>query len=148
MSTPGDRPIVIADYGSCEGKNSLAPMRAAIAVLRARAGQRRPIFVYHTDLPANDFSTMFEMLESDPDSYVRGERNVFPSAIGRLFYHALEGLSASPGRDQEECASSHRSAGLGLLAISLIVLALLEKLGHVLTYNTLLDSTRLKIVDG
>ena len=34
----GDRPIVVADYGSSEGKNSLAPMRAAIAVLRARAG--------------------------------------------------------------------------------------------------------------
>src|SRR6516162_369703 len=85
----GDRPIVIADYGSSEGKNSLTPMRTAIAVLRARAGRRRPIFVYHTDLPANDFSTMFEMLESDPDSYVRGERNVFPSAIGRSFYQSV-----------------------------------------------------------
>ena len=67
-----DRPIVIADYGSSEGRNSLAPMRAAIAVLRARAGHQRPIFVYHTDLPANDFSTLFNVLESDPDSYVRG----------------------------------------------------------------------------
>ena len=85
----GDRPIVIADYGSSEGKNSLTPMRTAIAVLRARAGRRRPIFVYHTDLPANDFSTMFEVLESDPESYVRGERNVFPSAIGRSFYQPV-----------------------------------------------------------
>ena len=85
----GDRPIVIADYGSSEGKNSLAPLRTAIAVLRARAGHRRPIFVYHTDLPANDFSTMFEVLESDPDSYVRGERNLFPSAIGRSFYQSV-----------------------------------------------------------
>jgi hypothetical protein len=85
----GDRPIVLADYGSSEGKNSLAPMRAAIAVLRARAGLQRPICVYHTDLPANDFSTLFEVLESDPDSYVRGERNVFPSAIGRSFYQCV-----------------------------------------------------------
>jgi hypothetical protein len=85
----GERPIVIADYGSSEGKNSLAPMRAAIAVLRARAGLERPIFVYHTDLPANDFNTLFEVLESDPDSYVRGERNVFPSVIGRSFYQSV-----------------------------------------------------------
>ena len=68
----GDRPIVIADYGSSEGKNSLAPMRAAIAVLRARVGPKRPILVYHTDLPANDFSTLLKVLETDPDSYVRG----------------------------------------------------------------------------
>src|SRR5215468_7252928 len=58
-----NRPIVIADYGSSEGKNSLAPMRAAIAVLRARAGRQRPIFVYHTDLPANDFNSLFEVVE-------------------------------------------------------------------------------------
>jgi hypothetical protein len=85
----GDRPIVIADYGSSEGKNSLAPMRAAIAVLRARAALQRPILVYHTDLPANDFNTLFEVLESDPESYVRGEQNVFPSAIGRSFYQPV-----------------------------------------------------------
>jgi hypothetical protein len=83
---PDDRPIVIADYGSSQGKNSLAPMRAAIAVLRARTSPERPIFVYHTDLPANDFSTLFDVLESDPGSYVRGEPNEFPSAIGRSFY--------------------------------------------------------------
>lgn len=86
---PSERPIVIADYGSSEGKNSLGPMRAAVAVLRARAGLKRPIFVYHTDLPANDFNTLFGVLESDPDSYVRGERNVFPSAIGRSFYQPV-----------------------------------------------------------
>ncbi|MBV8415944.1 MAG: SAM-dependent methyltransferase [Verrucomicrobia bacterium] len=84
-----DRPIVIADYGSSEGKNSLAPMRAAIAVLRARAGAQRPILVYHTDLPANDFSTLFDVLESDPNSYVREDRNVFAGAIGRSFYQSI-----------------------------------------------------------
>ena len=39
----GDRPIVIADYGSSQGKNSLAPMQAAIAALRSRVGRERPI---------------------------------------------------------------------------------------------------------
>src|SRR5215469_9632373 len=84
-----DRPIVIADYGSSQGKNSLAPMRAAIAVLRARVGTQRPIVVYHTDLPANDFSTLFEVLESDPASYLQDEHSVFPSAIGRSFYRPI-----------------------------------------------------------
>lgn len=86
---PGDRPVVIADYGSSEGKNSLAPMRVAVAVLRARIGPGRPISVYHTDLPANDFSSLFQVLESDPQSYLRGEQNVFPSAIGRSFYRSI-----------------------------------------------------------
>ena len=86
---PHDRPIVIADYGSSQGKNSLAPMRAAIATLRMRAGRQRPIFVCHTDLPANDFSEMFALLESDPESYLQGEPQVFPYAIGRSFYRSL-----------------------------------------------------------
>jgi hypothetical protein len=44
-------PIVIADYGSSQGHNSLAPVGAAIHVLRERAGQERAISVVHVDLP-------------------------------------------------------------------------------------------------
>jgi hypothetical protein len=36
----GDRPIVIADYGSSQGKNSLAPMRVAVETVRSRVGPR------------------------------------------------------------------------------------------------------------
>ena len=54
-----------------------------------RAGRQRPIFVCHTDLPANDFSEMFALLESDPESYLQGEPQVFPYAIGRSFYRSL-----------------------------------------------------------
>lgn len=86
---PRDRPIVIADYGASQGKNSLAPMRAAIAALRGRAGPQRPIKVFHTDLPSNDFSTLFEVIQNDPDSYVQGEPYVFPCAIGRSFYQSV-----------------------------------------------------------
>jgi hypothetical protein len=43
------RPIVIADYGSSQGKNSLAPMRLIIRTLRPRIGQDRPIMVFHID---------------------------------------------------------------------------------------------------
>jgi hypothetical protein len=86
---PGARPIVIADYGSSQGRNSLAPIRAAIAALRPRIGQRRAILVCHTDLPDNDFSTLFGVVESDPDSYLGTDPAVYPSAIGRSFYRSL-----------------------------------------------------------
>ena len=47
------QPVVIADYGSSEGHNSLPPMAAAIRALRERVGHERAIFIFHTDLPGN-----------------------------------------------------------------------------------------------
>jgi len=87
--TLDDRPVVIADYGSSQGKNSLAPMRSAIKGLRARAGADCPILVVHVDQPANDFNTLFGVLHADPESYSVDDRNVFPSAIGRSFYESV-----------------------------------------------------------
>lgn len=82
-------PLVIADYGSSQGKNSLEPIRAAISVLRARSSRDRPLLVYHTDLPANDFGELFRVLEDDPNSYLLGEQSVFSYAAGRSFYRQL-----------------------------------------------------------
>jgi hypothetical protein len=82
----GDEPIVIADFGSSQGKNSLAPIRAAIGAVRARLGPDQPIFVMHIDQAANDFNTLFDVLHRDPDRYALDDPNVFPSAIGRSFY--------------------------------------------------------------
>jgi SAM dependent carboxyl methyltransferase len=84
-----DRPIVIADYGCADGRNSLAPMNAAIATLRSRVGAARPIAVCHTDLPGNDYSTLFKMIDSDVDSYARRDAMSFPYAIGRSFYQSV-----------------------------------------------------------
>jgi hypothetical protein len=39
---PVDLPVVIADYGSSQGKNSLAPIRIAIGNLRPRLGRIAP----------------------------------------------------------------------------------------------------------
>ena len=82
-------PIVVADYGSSEGKNSLAPMRAAVGELRARFGPERPIYVAHIDLPGNDFKTLIELVGSSPDSYAAGDPFVFPSAAARSFYSSV-----------------------------------------------------------
>lgn len=85
----GSDSIVIADYGSSQGKNSLAPMRAVIRRLRARVGSERPITVVHVDQHANDFNTLFHVLHSDPERYSMDDANVFPSAIGRSFYESV-----------------------------------------------------------
>src|ERR1700685_2760749 len=84
-----DGPLVIADYGSSQGKNSLAPMRAAIKALWARVGPSRPMLVVHIDQAENDFNTLFGVLHSDPERYSVGDPNVFPSAIGRSFYETV-----------------------------------------------------------
>jgi SAM dependent carboxyl methyltransferase len=86
---PGDQPVVIADYGSSQGKNSLVPMRAAIRALRARLGPNRPVLVIHVDQAANDFNTLFNVLHSDPERYCVDDPNVFPLAMGRSFYESV-----------------------------------------------------------
>ena len=83
------RPVVIADYGSSQGKNSLAPMRIAIRDLRPRIGDARPIFVFHIDQPTNDFNSLVETLSSDADRYLLAEPHVFPCVIGRSFYEQV-----------------------------------------------------------
>ncbi|HUC19236.1 MAG TPA: hypothetical protein VMA37_16270 [Acetobacteraceae bacterium] len=86
--TAGPEPIVIADYGASEGKNSLLPMRAAIAALRARVGAARAISVIHTDRPSNDFASLFETV-SGPEGYLAGDPAVFAFAVGRTFYEQI-----------------------------------------------------------
>jgi hypothetical protein len=83
---PASNPIVIADYGSSQGKNSLSPMRAAIRCLRTRVGNEWSVLVVHVDQHANDFNTLFDVLHKDPERYALDDPNVFPCAIGRSFY--------------------------------------------------------------
>jgi hypothetical protein len=83
---PGEQPIVVADYGSSQGKNSMGPMGIAIRGLRRRVSPDRAISIFHIDQPSNDFAALFAILNADPDRYVLDEPNVFPAAIGRSFY--------------------------------------------------------------
>lgn len=90
----GEGAVTVVDYGCSQGRNSMAPMRLAINQLRLRSGPSVPIEVVHTDLPSNDFSSLFEALASDPNSYMNEASDVFPSAIGRSYFEPL----FSPGR--------------------------------------------------
>jgi hypothetical protein len=85
----GHQSVVLADYGSSQGKNSMVPMQIAIRSLRGRIGPHRPICVFHIDQPSNDFNTLFEVLDTDADSYALGDPNVFPAAVGRSFYEQV-----------------------------------------------------------
>ena len=82
-------PAVIADYGSSQGNNSLQPMTTAIAIMRGRMIEHRPIAVIHNDQPSNDFSSLFQSVESNLESYQRGALDVFSYATGRSFYDRL-----------------------------------------------------------
>jgi len=86
---PDVEPIVIVDYGSSQGKNSLVPLCAAIGEIRSHLAPDRPILVFHVDQPSNDFNTLFEVLDSDAQRYTRDDANIFPGAIGRSFYERV-----------------------------------------------------------
>jgi hypothetical protein len=82
-------PIVIADYGAATGRNSVAPMKAAIGAFRRRTSAAEAISVIHTDLAENDFGRLFQTLTGDPESYLHGDEAVFPSAISCSFYQQI-----------------------------------------------------------
>jgi hypothetical protein len=78
------QPFVIADFGAAGGGSSLEPMRRALAARTAPG----PAVVVHTDIPSNDFSTLFELVQTSPASYL-GTPEVFAYAAGRSFYEPL-----------------------------------------------------------
>ena len=82
-------PVVIADFGSSQGRNSLLPLASAIKILQGRFAVGRAISVVHTDMPGNDFSTLFRLVDTDTDSYLRDQPNVFAYAVGKSFYEPL-----------------------------------------------------------
>ncbi len=84
----GSEPLLIADYGSSQGRNSMTPIRMAIESVRDRIGHERPVQVVHSDLPANDFSSLFTALAKS-DSYMAGQRAVYPVVVGRSYFEPL-----------------------------------------------------------
>jgi len=81
----------IADYGSAQGQNSLLPMKTALAQIKKLTAKsaKIPISVTHTDLPTNDWSTLFQTVLFSPDSYLTGQTNVFCFASGTSIYQQI-----------------------------------------------------------
>jgi hypothetical protein len=73
-------PFIIADFGSARGRNSIHVMKTTIQCLKEtnKGEDERQILVVHNDLPMNDWTTLFDLLNKD-NSY-HGVAN------GRSFY--------------------------------------------------------------
>ncbi len=84
--------FLVADYGSSEGKNSLEIMRRVVELVRCRASDRSgalPIAVVHVDQPANDFRSLFTLVDASERSYLRASSDVFCFATGRSFFERV-----------------------------------------------------------
>ena len=80
----------VADFGAADGGTSMEMMRRLIGAIRAREPQRQIALAY-TDLPHNDFSTLFRLTqgligEAAPIADIPG---VFISAAGTSFYRQI-----------------------------------------------------------
>jgi hypothetical protein len=82
-------PAAVADFGAAQGRSSLGPMRLAVEKIRRRTTVFTPIVVIHTDLPQNDFASLFALVEASPESYLRSVENVFALAAGKSFYERI-----------------------------------------------------------
>jgi hypothetical protein len=83
---PAGASIVVADLGAAQGRNELEPLSIAVRALAQRRRHGTPILVVHTDLPTNDFASLFAAVERGPGSYLRAAPDVYPYVAGRSFY--------------------------------------------------------------
>ncbi|OQS06263.1 benzoate carboxyl methyltransferase-like [Thraustotheca clavata] len=82
--------IRIADLGASEGRNSMALLATVLELLQEflPASQSREFIVYHEDLPANDFNSLLNTINSTL-SYLHNRPNVYASVISKSFYERL-----------------------------------------------------------
>ncbi|MBO7940050.1 hypothetical protein [Streptomyces antibioticus] len=81
-----DRAFRVADLGCASGTNAMEPMARTVAAVRARR-PGTPVWVTHTDIPANDFGALFATL-TGPSSYTRVP-GVHACAQARSFFEPL-----------------------------------------------------------
>ena len=80
----------VADLGCADGGTSVGMWRSVLGDVRKRwAG--KPIEIYYTDLPRNDFSQLFRMIhgQTDIQSYYGEIPDVFPFASATSFHQAI-----------------------------------------------------------
>ncbi len=86
-----DRPFSIVDYGAADGGTSLDLITQVVERVRGRS-PTRPITVTYTDLPHNDFSSLFQMLHAPNDSqptYLQRFDDVYAVGAGTTFYQQI-----------------------------------------------------------
>jgi hypothetical protein len=92
MSRTSDKPFAIADFGAADGGTSLDLMRHVVRTLRT-ACPHRSITLTYTDLPYNDFSTLFRrlhgVLDGQDDAPLAQEQELFTFASATSFHHQI-----------------------------------------------------------
>src|SRR5215813_3747422 len=93
---PG-RPFVIADFGAADGGTSMDMMRRLVETIRGREPDRE-INIIYTDLPHNDFSTLFRLTQGllGPDTRAPLAQipNLFIFGSGTSFYRQVLGTGS------------------------------------------------------
>ncbi len=88
---PAGRSFNIVDYGAADGGTSLDLVRKIVSKVRRKAPSQQ-ISVTYTDLPHNDFSSLFRMLHGQVDGvsgYLSDFPEVFVSGAGTTFYKQI-----------------------------------------------------------
>ncbi len=92
MPLAGATPFTIADYGAADGGTSIDMMRKAVARIHQTAPNRQ-IAITYTDLPHNDFSVLFQLLQGllpvHKDNPLGQQPNVFTFGAGTTFYRQI-----------------------------------------------------------
>lgn len=88
---PSSRPFWVADYAAADGGTSLQLITQVVAAVRERA-PKRPIGICYTDLPSNDYSSLFRRLHQPAPSarsYCLEFDDIFPFASATSFYESI-----------------------------------------------------------
>jgi len=72
------QPLIIADFGSSHGLNSMYAMKAIIEYIEKSKKEKRSFLIVHNDLSTNDWTILFDLLNKDGSYY--------GLANGRSFY--------------------------------------------------------------
>lgn len=83
---PLDDPVGLADVACFHGKNSMDPIRFAVAVIKERNPEQH-IEVTHTDLVTNDFAPLLELVDKPETTY--RQPGVYSSVRTGNFYEPL-----------------------------------------------------------
>ena len=85
MDRPGEV-LTVADFGSATGLNSMKAFTAAFRIFRENSESE--LLMYHTDLPNNHWSVLFNNALSSPHSYLSLPKT-YVAGIGRTYYERL-----------------------------------------------------------
>ena len=64
----GHAPFQIVDYAAADGGTSVNLHRALVGAVRRQA-PARPVCITYTDLPSNDFSALFRIVQGNNPNY-------------------------------------------------------------------------------